>query len=1660
MTIYFNKIVLKTLVLLVFLINFIGNSQDIQVNILGGAIVTHGSTITIDAGTSLTFQITNTSNNCSTLKIKDIDLSNTSNFSISPSNPSDNIKSVNCRNGDKDLNFTVTSNSGCGTYTTRITIDSNEPDFWFDLTVNTTPEIYVLGGSPWADINHGDTTTLAANGTFFGVVEEGNSVTRRYIVANIGSCGLDITDLESSNPDFTVTSPYPIPYNNLPSYFYIVIDVTFNAPASGSGTQTSTVSIDNNDNTTFTFNVSAEMFDFNIPGPGGVTADFRLWLKTTRGVVKDGSSKVSLWEDLGSNGKSASQPVSVNQPTYMDDIASNINFNPVVKFENDGGSLEQYMFNVDNGFYSQDMFIVMIPEETMTSASPRNTIFAGVAKKDIFDVTFDVDDITGVGFGDYTIRDANEVLTYAQDIDISLGLFNTTFETGSSYSNTIPGVLNVRNNLLTTAQELLYKSDILTSVTSINDIPYTNVGYVDGSLWQGTPYWIGRNYGIQGSLNGSIAEIMTFAERVDNDSRQKIESYLAIKYGITLGTSTQAEKDYVNSFGTKVWDISNNLGYNYHVAGIGRDSISDLNQKQSKTINLTNEITIGIGGLYNTNSANPNEFNKDGDFLVWGCDNGAFTGTNTNNITLSSGVSTSLTRIDRKWKIVESSEDTNGDIENAYIGIPTTAFSSFPKAANEEYVLIVADNPNFSDGDIIDVIPLKIHINDITKAPILDKEGSQIYKTWYDFHGTKFFTFGKAAQLTGKRKASLTSGDFLVGEYNLNLNEDAFTISVWVKSPPDASTRAILAKGNKLQLRLNSNNKVEVMVDEIDDNNPSFVSNMTLDSKWHQLTFVYNSGTIFLYIDGILDHSAQGFVHPSPNYNRFSVGGIYIDRNTINHPFVGEIDEVYVWDYGLNQDQIRYLMNQEVERFDVLGVDYVNGKSIPQAATSNEVTTIPWSDLRAYYDFNSFYGSTVEGLTNSRNFLRLNYLTKGKSIVDTQTAPLPYISATSGEWGTQSTWENGADNILPNGLGLDGTTQIDWNIVNILHDITSGDRDINLLGLVIPENIKITMADPLVTDPIELNDGQALTISHYLELDGIIDLVGESQLIQNEGSILDEDSGGYIERDQQGTANSFNYNYWASSVNTITPSGVGQRGAGVASSNTGTSISEVLFEGTDSSTPIAISFGGSHTWADGSYSGSKRISTYWLYKFWGATDAYNAWAPITTNSTLLPGEGYTMKGTSGSVAITTNQNYVFKGKPNNGDITLPISVGQDRLIGNPYPSAIDADEFILDNINTTETINGEEGRNIANVFNGALYFWHHFGQENSHALKEYVGGYATYTLMGGTEAYSTDPLINNSTPLIGGNKIPERYIPVNQGFFVSATLPTTISGTTTTVEGGDITFKNSQRVFVREDSTGINDGSIFFKTNKKTANTKNLNGDKRPKMRLKFNSPKGFHRQLLAGIDENATNNFDLGYDAPIADVGQEDMFWIFNNAKFVIQAVNNFNNEQVLNFGLKIAIDGLVSIEIETLENIDENLEIYIKDNLLGEEYKINNKPFETNLLKGEYLDRFTLIFKSPTTKEEVINVEENVEEIENTSINGVQIYMNNTTSEIQIKRNSEVKINEILAYNYLGQLIGNWNKEFTNVELFIPFRKASGVYFIQIKTNIGIINKKIVVE
>ena len=219
----------------------------------------------------------------------------------------------------------------------------------------------------------------------------------------------------------------------------------------------------------------------------------------------------------------------------------------------------------------------------------------------------------------------------------------------------------------------------------------------------------------------------------------------------------------------------------------------------------------------------------------------------------------------------------------------------------------------------------------------------------------------------------------------------------------------------------------------------------------------------------------------------------------------------------------------------------------------------------------------------------------------------------------------------------------------------------------------------------------------------------------------------------------------------------------------------------------------------------------------------------------------------------------------------------------------------------------------------------------------------------------------------------------------------------------------------------------------------------------------------MVGVDENASNHFDLGYDAPLNEDNKEDMFWTFDESKFVIQGVDNFDKKQELPLGLKIFKAGIASIKIDKTENLDKNVTIFILDKLTGISYEISKNPFEITLQPGEYLNRFFLTFKKAKGKGEKDDDDYNQKENNADSAitaNEFLVFMNNRTSELQITKPVNAEVVSINVYNYLGQAVKTWNTNLTDSAIYLPIKVSTGAYIVQINTKIGTVVQKVIVE
>lgn len=1323
-------------------------------------------------------------------------------------------------------------------------------------------------------------------------------------------------------------------------------------------------------------------------GPGGITANLETWLRADQvngSTVGTDGANVNIWTDRGKGNDAkvidATNATLTNRPVYRNNAAKNVNFNPVVEFGNNpstSASNYTYLSNraelqATSGFYSHDLFIVVINDNpaSLAATSPSVDLFCSQSTANN---AYEKDG-TGIGFGQYSIRFDNEVVSYCigttpepTPADVN-GRGYGIAQVNGTYTNV--NIINSRHNSANTRQELF------SNALSISN---TEVGTPQWITLSNRRYWLGRSQVFDGSFGGRIAEVISYSARKnDATERNRIESYLAIKYGITLGTNGVSQ-NYVSSNGTTIWNISP-TGFNYDIAGIGRDDAAQLNQKQSKSINSGAVITMGLGDILTTNSANTNTFDADRKFLVWGSNGQAMT-TSSTPLTVTFGPSTVTTTTDitnKRWKVVE----TGGDVATVKVALATTDLASLPAlSGNDAYVMIIASDAAFTTG--IDMV-------------FLNTNGAN-QECFYDFDGTKYIAFGVAHETTLSRHITIDGIDDAVRVDNKNDLTGAFTIMGWARptgSNNASNDKTIVSKHNGTtgyRLVIQNDNRIRM-----EWNGNSLISNTILPNNiWHNIAAIYNSGTLSLYIDGVLDRSAT-MPTPTATTSIFTIGAEYRNKSSIVNIFRGDLDELRIWNRALTLTEMRYIMNQEIMSS---GANTL-GRIMPSTVTKNDISALNWASLSAYYSMNSYIGTHIND--NSLNKNRGNLVNPSKIDINTQTAPMPYDSNAAGLWSATATWLNGTTQELPYSLSIvNGTTPIDWNIVRTAHNVNSNGNK-TLLGFFVNSNT------------VSATNDSKIEISHFLRLNGKIDLQGRSQLVQTFNSDLDPTSSGSIERDQQGQSSRFNYNYWSSPVGPINNT----------ANNTNYTVGGILRDGTNAASPVAINWVAGY---DGSATTPISLARYWIYKFQNLSDLYANWTQIYETGILTPSSGFTMKGSNTG---TATQNYVFVGKPYNGRITNSVSANNINLSGNPYASALDAQQFINDN---------------TAVINGSLYFWEHYPTNNTHVLLQYQGGYATRNLSGGTPPVSPPGV----SGLGSSSRVPGRFVPVGQGFFLHASSA-----------GGTIVFDNNQRAFVKEDAgtsnimfRNTNDNSSALTVQDHFTDNGNdaVSEDSNSRIRLGFTSNAGNHRQiLLAFMEELATDNWDYGYDGLVIDDDlPQDMLFRLGDQKLVIQGVGHFNMNAFYPLYVKTDVAGTVKFKVDALENFSPEQPIYIHNNNTGTYYDIRNSDYEVAIPVGEHYN-FSLCFEMKR-----LSVTEHT--LENLNVAYLQ---GNNQIRIQNKQN-DVVVESVSLYNVLGQELKTWRT--TNLEqqemLLSMSPVSTGTYIIKVATNKGSISKKILIK
>jgi hypothetical protein len=438
-------------------------------------------------------------------------------------------------------------------------------------------------------------------------------------------------------------------------------------------------------------------------------------------------------------------------------------------------------------------------------------------------------------------------------------------------------------------------------------------------------------------------------------------------------------------------------------------------------------------------------------------------------------------------------------------------------------------------------------------------------------------------------------------------------------------------------------------------------------------------------------------------------------------------------------------------------------------------------------------------------------------------------------------------------------------------------------------------------------------------------LRNESQLLQK-GDSNNNQGLGQISVYQNNNVHEFAYNFWCSPVGNTTNS--------VINNPFKTSqIHDPLLGTTNTidSQPALFTTGGQ------GLSTPLTIAKSWLNIFQAGSSLSN-WSYVGDTGNIPPGLGFTMKGTVGS---NNNQTYDFRGKPNNGTLSNTVLASQWTLIGNPYPSALDALAFIHDPENV-------------NAITGTLYFWQQDLTVLSHNIQDYVGGYASYTISedGAIETFIPAPFntynnngeINNNGNTLTNltTKKVKRYLPIGQGFMVEGKAGTS----------GTVKTKNSHREYYKES----NSESEFFRANSATSNLPSAYS----RFRLNIDFSNTYTRQLVQTFHASATSGFDYGLESKSTNPLSNDANWLQQNEAYASQA-SVFDDNLVLPLGVNLSTNTLVRFRAVSIQNMNPNQPIFLYDALTGLHYDLTITMPEINLVAGNYQNRFDIRFTPP---------------------------------------------------------------------------------------------------
>jgi hypothetical protein len=407
---------------------------------------------------------------------------------------------------------------------------------------------------------------------------------------------------------------------------------------------------------------------------------------------------------------------------------------------------------------------------------------------------------------------------------------------------------------------------------------------------------------------------------------------------------------------------------------------------------------------------------------------------------------------------------------------------------------------------------------------------------------------------------------------------------------------------------------------------------------------------------------------------------------------------------------------------------------------------------------------------------------------------------------------------------------------------------------------------------------------------------------------------------------------------------------------------------------------------------------------------------------MTPGKGYIVRGPGAFGATAQNFEATFVGTPNNGEINVTIARGfhtganyfgnngteitnlsdNNNLVGNPYPSAIRASQFLVDN---------------QAIIEGAVRLW-------THGTLPSVTNNPNY----GSFTYNYSPNDYLTYNFTGSNCCPaadaDLFIGAGQGFFVQ--MKDGPEGT------ADLIFNNGLR------NTNYSNANFF----RNGAATPDVQTIERNRMWIDVVNSVGQSERTLVGYIEGASNGVDSFFDAQISLPSGLSIYSLIGLTKTNIQGrALPFDQNDSVALGINVPSAGNYSLAIGATDGLFDAQNIYLEDTELGIIHDLKQAPYHFSAAGGNHPSRFVLRYTNSALGVGQFNADE------------VMVSMNNHNLHVS----APTTISHLQLIDLSGKII--MDAAVNELEFNHTVQAASGVYIAKIQLENGqSISKKIV--